>query len=231
MAQPVNGDLVVTDDVPGAFADLAVSEGRRVLSERDEGGIPFRLGCSGGSSGERCYARLALRDDLDWSRTECFFADERCVAPDDPMSNQRALRAVLKPRLAELVGFHPMSCADGPGAYEQQLRFSGGLDVLQLGFGPDGHTASLFPGSAALDAPPDQLVATNVDPAGRNPLERMTLTLAGIAMAGLVVIAVTGAEKRDAFARALAGEDLPASRVHAPRVLWLCETVVAKGLV
>jgi 6-phosphogluconolactonase len=229
VAQPLNGDLLVTDDVPGAFADLAVSEGRRILSEREPGGIPFRLGCSGGSSGERCYARLAARDDLDWSRTECFFADERCVARDDPMSNERALRAVLKPRLADLVAFHPMSCAEGPAAYEAQL--AGGLDVLQLGFGPDGHTASLFPGSAALDAPDDQLVATNVDPAGRNPLARMTLTLAGIAVAGLVVIAVTGEEKRDAFARGLAGEDLPAARVRAPRVLWLCESVVAKGLV
>jgi len=231
MAQPLNGDLLVTDDVPGAFADLAVSEGRRILSERELGGIPFRLGCSGGSSGERCYARLAPRGDLDWTRTECFFADERCVAPDDPMSNQRALRAVLKPRLADLVAFHPMSCADGPASYEAQLRYAGGLDVLQLGFGPDGHTASLFPGSTALDAPPDQLVAINVDPAGRNPLERMTLTLAGIATAGLVVIAVTGEEKRDAFARVLAGEDLPAARIRAPRVLWLCESAVAKGLV
>jgi 6-phosphogluconolactonase len=231
VAQPLNGDLLVTDDVPGAFADLAVSEARRILSEREPGGIPFRLGCSGGSSGERCYARLAPRDDLDWTRTECFFADERCVAPDDPMSNQRALRAVLKPRLADLVAFHPMSCAEGPAAYADQLRYAGGLDVLQLGFGPDGHTASLFPGSAALDAPADQLVATNVDPAGRNPLERMTLTLSGIATAGLVVLAVTGEEKRDAFARVLAGEDLPAARVRAPRVLWLVESVVAAGLV
>ncbi len=94
----------------------------------------------------------------------------------------------------------------------------GGLDLAQIGFGPDGHTASLFPGSAGLSAPPGALVVTNDDPTGNNPLERMTLTFEALASTPTVVIVVSGAEKRGALARLLDGEDLPAARVAPPSV-------------
>lgn len=224
------GEIRVVDDVPSAFAELTALELRSALALRGTDGPPFRLGASGGSSGSRCFALLAQRGDLVWPRVACYFADERCVAPDAPESNQRALREALGPRVDELQGFHPMSCTEEPEAYERLLRSAGGLDLLQLGFGPDGHTASLFPGSEALDAPADRLVARNVDPSGRNPLPRLTLTYAGIATAALVVVAVTGEEKREALAEIVAGGDLPAARVRAARVVWLCDRAASTGI-
>ena len=92
------------------------------------------------------------------------------------------------------------------------------------GSGPDGHTASLFPGSAALDdTDPAQLVVANRDPSGVNPHDRLTLTYPAIARARQVVFTVSGASKRDAFARIAAGEDLPAGRVAGPDMLWLVD--------
>jgi 6-phosphogluconolactonase len=231
VAQSVIGEIRVVDDVPEAFAHLVAAELRSALSLRGSEDPPFRLGCSGGSSGTRSFERLAHEDELAWERLELYFADERCVEPDAPQSNQRALREALGERVDRLHGFYPMSCTDGPEAYEAILRRAGGLDLLQLGFGPDGHTASLFPDSAALEAPADQLVARNVDPSGRNPLDRLTLTYAGIATAALVVVVVTGAEKQPALAQVVAGGDLPAARVRAPRVIWLCDEDAAKGTI
>jgi 6-phosphogluconolactonase len=105
---------------------------------------------------------------------------------------------------------------------------AGRLDLVHLGLGPDGHTASLFPGSPALDADPGRLVVMNTDPTGRNPHERMTLTFSGIARARLVVFTVAGEDKRAAFAGVRAGDpSLPASRVRADRVLWLVDPTAA----
>jgi 6-phosphogluconolactonase len=224
------GEIRVVDDVALDFAELAVREVRAASASRGSQ-VPVRLGASGGSSGASCFSSLAARDDLDWSRVELYFADERCVDADAPQSNQRAIRAALGHHADELHGFHPMSCADGPDAYEHLLAAAGGLDLLQLGFGPDGHTASLFPGSTGLDAPSDRLVVANVDPSGLNPLPRLSLTYSGIATAALVVMVVAGVEKRGALARLVAGEDLPAARVRAPRVLWLCDRAAAEGIV
>jgi 6-phosphogluconolactonase len=97
------------------------------------------------------------------------------------------------------------------------------LDLVHLGLGPDGHTASLFPGSDGLLAPPERLVVNNVDPSGRNAHLRLTLTLAGIARARLVVFTVAGADKHQAMSGIVHHEDLPAARVRADRVVWLCD--------
>jgi 6-phosphogluconolactonase len=95
--------------------------------------------------------------------------------------------------------------------------------VVHLGLGPDGHTASLFPNSAALDADPGRLVATNVDPSGLNPYERMTLTLSGISRGKLVLFTVAGSSKLEAMQAIVDGADLPAARVRAERVVWLVD--------
>ncbi|MEZ5178445.1 MAG: 6-phosphogluconolactonase [Acidimicrobiales bacterium] len=106
----------------------------------------------------------------------------------------------------------------------------GRIDLVHLGMGADGHTASLFPNSEALDADPGRLVAMNDDPSGVNPYRRMTLTFAGIARARLVVVTVSGAEKAEALAAVAAGEDLPAARIDADAVVWLVDPAAASGL-
>jgi 6-phosphogluconolactonase/glucosamine-6-phosphate isomerase/deaminase len=123
---------------------------------------------------------------------------------------------------------YPMRCAEGPDPYQLRIGELGKLDLVHLGMGPDGHTASLFPRSSALDADPGRLVVMNEDPLGHNKLPRMTLTFAGIARARLVVFTVAGEDKRDAFRRVHEGDPTaPASRVTADRVVWLVDRAAA----
>lgn len=217
-------ELTLVEDVPGAFADIVEAA---VASA--EPGAPVRLGCSGGTTGRACATALVERA-VSLSGVELFFADERCVPPDSPDANERLLRDTLGDRLGTLAGFHPMRCTDGARAYEALLRSGGPLDVLQLGVGPDGHTASLFPASPALAAPPGRLVERNEDPSGRNPHARMTLTFEAIAAARLVVVTVSGDDKHEVLARLVAGEDLPAARLAAGSIVWLVDAPAAGAL-
>jgi 6-phosphogluconolactonase len=128
-------------------------------------------------------------------------------------------------------GNYPMRCEEGPDPYQLRLGELGRIDLIHLGMGPDGHTASLFPGSPALDADPGRLVTTNEDPTGANPHPRMTLTYAGIARARLALMTVAGEAKRDALARVAAGDPaMPATRVRADRVLWIVDPAAAGDL-
>jgi 6-phosphogluconolactonase len=120
-----------------------------------------------------------------------------------------------------------MRCEEGPDPYQLKVGELGHFDVVHLGLGADGHTASLFPGSEALEADPGRLVALNEDPSGQNPHRRMTLTLSGIARARLVLFTVAGEAKREALQRVCDGEDLPAARVRADRVVWLVDRAAA----
>jgi 6-phosphogluconolactonase len=122
-----------------------------------------------------------------------------------------------------------MSCQAGPEAYEAVLAGFPTFDLLHLGMGPDGHTASLFPGSDALDAPPGRLALASRDPNEANPHDRMSLTYEAIARAQLVVFTVAGKAKRDAFAALATGADLPAARVRAGEILWLVDPEAAEG--
>ncbi len=154
---------------------------------------------SGGDTARRCYERLA--DDagtqVDWWKVDLYWGDERCVPLDHVDSNYRLVREALLERVGAANANYPMRCEDGPDAYQLRLGELGRLDVVHLGLGHDGHTASLFQGSPALDADPGRLVTINVDPSGRNPHQRMTLTFAGIARARLVIVTVSGEEKRE----------------------------------
>jgi 6-phosphogluconolactonase len=227
MGEPLsapNGELHVVDDVPRAFAELVANEAGTALGE--SGRQPeerFRLVLSGGSTASSCYEQLAATAGLDWGLIECLVGDERCVPADDPDANQRMIREVLIERVEPRPRFSPMDCAAPLQDYEAIVAASPQLDLVHLGLGPDGHTASLFPGSAALEAPEERLVEHNVDPSGHNPHERITLTFAGIARARLVVFTVAGIEKLQALQGVLRHDDLPATRVRAERVVWLCD--------
>lgn len=223
MALP--GELVITEDVPGEFAE------RLVAAFGAHTGDAFSVALSGGETARACYERLAsdAGSRVDWWKVDVYWGDERCVPHDHRDSNYRLAREALLDRVGAANATHLMRCAE-VDAYQLRLGDLGQLDFVHLGLGPDGHTASLFPSSPALDADPGRLVSLNEDPSGRNPHQRMTLTLAGIARGRLAVVTVAGEGKADALARVARGEDLPAARIKAERVVWLVDPAAASML-
>ncbi len=220
----MNGEVILVDDVAAEFSERVIEAFHR----RPEESFSFVL--SGGDTAGRCYERLAAdgADQIDWWQVDVYWGDERCVPPDDPASNERLGRQTLLERVGAANAIYPMRCADGPDPYQQRIAQAGRLDLVHLGLGPDGHTASLFPSSPALDADPGRLVVMNTDPSGRNPHERMTLTFSGIARARLVIFTVSGESKKDAFTRVREGDQAcPASRVRADRIVWLVDPAAA----
>lgn len=237
----MTGTIERVRSVPDAFARLVAER----LAEPRGGG--FSLFLSGGETARACYQRLAEltapdRDAagsgttgsgrVDWTTVDIYLGDERCVPPDHPDSNHRMITEALLDTVGPVRSDHPMylsgSPADAASAYQGEIEPLTGFDLVHLGLGPDGHCASLFPDSEALaiDDPAVQVVA-NRDPNANNPHDRITLTLPGIAWARLVVFTVSGTTKRDAFARLVAGADLPAARVTAGQVLWLVDADAA----
>src|SRR3954452_19134672 len=220
------GELVIIDDVAAEFAERVI-EG---FHARPNDGFSFCL--SGGSTARRCYERLA--DDagtqIDWWKVDVYWGDERCVPPDHEDSNYRLGREALLDRVGAANANYPMRCDEGPDPYQLRIGELGKLDVLHLGLGPDGHPASLFPGPPAPHADPGRLVVMNEHPPGNNKPPRMTLTFAGIARARLVLVTVSGEEKRDALRRVAAGEDLPGAHIRADRVIWLADPAAAGDL-
>ena len=219
----MHGEVRVVDDVPAAFCHVVLEAwGRRT-------GRGFTVALSGGETARDCYERLGDWPDspIDWMATEVYWGDERCVPHDDPASNYRLAREALLTKVGGVHALFPMRCDDGADAYQLLLSSLGALDVVHLGLGPDGHTASLFPGSPALDADPGRLVVHNEDPSGNNPLPRMTLTFAGIERARLAVVTVAGESKREAFRAIRDGADLPGARIRAEQVVWLVDRAAA----
>jgi 6-phosphogluconolactonase len=217
----------VVDDVPGEFAERVIE----AFHSRPHDS--FSLALSGGETARRSYERLAddAGSQIDWWKVDVYWGDERCVPLDDPASNYRLGREALLERVGAVNANYPMRCEEGADPYQLRLGELGRVDVVHLGLGPDGHTASLFPGSPALDADPGRLVVMNEDGTGRNPHRRMTLTFAGIERARLVLITVSGIEKREALAKVAAGDPgVPATHVRADRVLWIADPAAAGDL-
>ena len=219
----MNGELIVVEDVPGEFAERVIEA---FHSRPDES---FCLAVSGGDTARRCYERLAAdgADQIDWWQVDVYWSDERCVPPEDPDSNERLVREALLERVGAANAVYPMRCEEGPDPYQQRVAEVGRFDLIHLGLGPDGHTASLFPGSPALDADPGRLVVMNEDPNGHNPHERMTFTFSAIARARLVIVTVEGEEKRAALDAVRRDDDVPACRIEGERVLWLADPAAA----
>ena len=180
---------------------------------------------SGGELARRCYERLAAdgRDAIDWSTVDLYWGDERLVPRRHPDSNEQLVREALINHVPPMRGVFPMRVESNAGAYDALVRGAAPFDVIHLGLGPDAHTASLFPGSDALDAPKTRYVVDNEDPTGENFHARRTLTFAGIALGELVVVTVDGEEKRPAMTQVARGDHVPAARIRAPRVEWLVD--------
>jgi 6-phosphogluconolactonase len=193
----------------------------------DEG---FCFSVSGGQTARRCYERLAAdgADQIDWWQVDVYWSDERCVPPDHVDSNERLVREALLQNVGAANAVYPMRCEEGPDPYQQRVAELGRLDVIHLGLGHDGHTASLFPNSPALEADPGRLVVMNQDATGRNPHERMTFTFSAIARGRLVIVTVEGEEKRAALDAVRNGSpDVPASHIDGEHVLWLADRAAA----
>lgn len=205
----------------------------------------FAVALSGGSTPRGLYERLAqapYRDAFPWSRTHWFWGDERFVSPDDAASNYRMVCEAMLSRVpAPKANIHAiptehMNAAAAASAYEAELKSfygSGHLDpssplfdVVLLGLGSDGHTASLFPGSLALDEQSRWVGAV----AGPNGDTRITLTYPALESARQAAFMIAGAEKKMILSRVLDGDnDLPAARFHPVGALSLFVDVAAAG--
>jgi 6-phosphogluconolactonase len=179
------------------------------------------VGLAGGTSPMRAHELLGALVP-DWSGVHLWYGDERCVPPEDPESNHGQAIARLH---APGATWHRMKGELGPEAgaadYADELGDTS-IDVLVLGMGPDGHTASLFPNHPALLAEGSVI---GIHDAPKPPPERITLTLPRINVAGRIVLVVTGAAKREALARVMAGPDdgTPASLLARDRLLVIAD--------
>lgn len=174
---------------------------------------------AGGETPRGCYERLAqppYREALPWRSVFVYWSDERQVPLDDAYSNYAMAKMALldhvpipREQVHPLVGDPTPALRRIPADHRGRPRF----DIIHLGLGEDGHTASLFPGSPALQE--TQALVTRVHNAPKPPPERLTLTLPVINAARAVLFMVQGASKRDALARVLRRDPaLPASRVQ-----------------
>jgi 6-phosphogluconolactonase len=199
----------------------------------------FCVALAGGSTPEPVYALLAERPptrEIDWTRVEVFWGDERSVSPDHPDSNYRMARRALLDRVPipeknvhRIRGELPPE--EAAAAYRLQLQdhlgVDGRFDLILLGMGPDGHTASLFPGTDASQE--HSVVAVHVQ---KLDTWRVTLTLPVINAARHVIFLVSGEEKAPALARVYAGDPLPAAMVEPAdgKLIWLVDRDAAARL-
>lgn len=221
-----------------AGADEIVRAANQAVAERGR----FLLVLSGGSTPLGAYALLGappLKDQMPWDRTHLFWGDERCVAADDPLSNQgAALKALGPPPELPKANLHAMPGVMGPvqgaAVYQERLQgFFGNcqwpvFDLVLLGLGPDGHVASLFPRSEALEEKSKWVTGARAPDHIEPGIERISLTLPVINQARAVLFMVSGPDKaqvvHDLMYGTLRHRLYPASRVQ-PRggLLWLLD--------
>jgi len=207
---------------------------------REQRGVAH-LALSGGSTPARTYELLGASPE-DLRETEIWFADERCVPPDDHESNYRLARELmLEPARVPAARIHRMrgelGPRDGASCYAQEfaVRLGPGapggdaaLDLVILGIGPDGHIASLFPGAAALAAD-EQELCLGVEDSPKPPPQRITLSLPVLRAARGCLLLATGASKADAVS-AMLGEPtrhVPASLLRRERLTVVLDDAAA----
>lgn len=223
--------VIRTKNFVADAAAFILEQARKTIAERNE----FRIALSGGNTPAPAYARIAVEaHDFPWDRVRFTFGDERCVPPDDPQSNFRMARenlfvpaAVPEKSIMRMRGeINPQIAAQ---EYEDQLNAiaieSGERiyrhDLILLGLGDDGHTASLFPGTAALEET-RRLVVANFVP--KLNAWRLTFTFPLINHARHILFLVRASKTPQLIERVLAGDQqLPAARVHpsAGEVTWM----------
>jgi 6-phosphogluconolactonase len=222
-------------------ATLAKTAAERLIARIAANGERVAICLTGGSSPKQLYELLAdepYRSRIPWDRVHWFIGDERFVPASDSLNNMRMARQAFLNRCAPLVNIHPMATnATDPDEaaqhYETELKsFYGAdsldptrplFDVVLMGVGPDGHTASLFPGYPAIAETERWVVGVpkaHVEPF----VPRVTLTLPALGSCGEMLFEVSGADKRAILTRVLAGEDLPAGRAYSVgETTWLAD--------
>ncbi|OGR81737.1 MAG: 6-phosphogluconolactonase [Elusimicrobia bacterium GWC2_64_44] len=221
-----NKPLVKRFRSPESMADYAAGLFARLLRRKKTGA--FLAALSGGRTPAALFGALAGLK-LDWARVHFFMADERLVPPDSPFSNFGQARELLFSKIPiPAANLHPPGVrqpAQAAKAYEKEITKlagpSGALDLVFLGLGSDGHTASLFPGARTLSER-KRLVVPAKAPPGVRPAARITLTFKALNAAGAAVLLAAGPDKKDLFARTAAGDKaLPAARVRPAGGLYL----------
>jgi 6-phosphogluconolactonase len=229
---------IITVADPAALAKAAAE---RLLARIAHNSDRVAICLTGGSSPKQLYELLGnepYRDQIPWQRVHWFIGDERFVPAADSLNNMRMARQAFLNRCAPLVNIHPIATnAANPDEaahrYEAELKsFYGAdsldsarplFDVVLMGVGPDGHTASLFPDYPALAETERWVIGVpkaHVEPF----VPRITLTLPALASCREMLFEVAGADKRAILTCVLAGEDLPANRAHSiGETTWLVD--------
>lgn len=221
--------------------ELAKMAADRVIARISANAGRAAICLTGGSSPKQLYQLLATdayRSRIPWDHVHWFIGDDRFVPADDPLNNMAMARRLFLDRCAPVDTIHPIptdlaDAEDAARRYQSELKSFYGADVLDpaqplfdlvlMGIGPDGHTASLFPGYPAVDETERWVVGVphaHVEPF----VPRVTLTLPALGSCREMLFEVAGAEKRAILTRVLAGENLPAGRAHAlGETLWLVD--------
>jgi 6-phosphogluconolactonase len=208
----------------------------------------FTFALSGGNTPKKLYGLLATEpytSQIDWARSEIFWSDERCVASDDPESNYRMAHEVLLSKVpipAQQIHRVPADEPDRDAAslaYAEDIRRTLGtngipsFDLIQLGMGPEGHTASLFPHQSSLHEERRLIMAVTVP---KPPPPRLTFTPPLLKAASHTLFLVTGADKAEAVQAVLEGDDQPdeypaqLARAAQGEVIWMLDALAAGKL-
>jgi 6-phosphogluconolactonase len=237
MAPNHHRQVIAVDD-PAALARTAAE---RVLARIAANSDRAAICLTGGSSPRQLYRLLATdpyRSQIPWQRVHWFIGDERFVPPNDPLNNMCMARQTFLDLCAPAANIHPIptDTADpeqAARAYELELKLFYGaavldparplFDMVLLGVGLDGHTASLFPDYPAVEETSRWVVGVpeaHVEPF----VPRVTLTLPALNSCREMLFEISGSDKRAILTRVLDGESLPASRAHAMgETIWLVD--------
>jgi 6-phosphogluconolactonase len=222
---------------PAALAETAAD---RILARIGANAGRIAICLAGGSSPKRLYQLLATdayRSRIPWERTHWFIGDERLVPATNPLNNMAMVRGIFLDRLAPASHIHPIPADKTPDEsaerYQRELKWFYGadrlnperplFDIVLMGVGPDGHTASIFPEYPALSETERWVVG--VREAHVAPfVPRVTLTLPALASCREMLFQVSGSDKRAILTRVLDGENLPATRARSiGETIWLVD--------
>lgn len=208
----------------------------------------FTLALSGGNTPKKLYSLLATEpysSQIDWQLVDIFWSDERCVPPDDPESNYRMAQEVMLSHLSIPVAQVHRMPADRPDRDAASLDYTRDMqrvfgangipefDLLQLGMGPEGHTASLFPHQPSLHETQRLVMPVSVP---KPPPDRLTFTPPILNAARNVLFLVTGADKVNALHAVIEGlpnpDEYPAQIVRPPNgeVTWMVDSAIAQKI-